>query len=237
MEILLTTNNRLDFTKQTLEGLELRLETPYTLIVVDNNSKDGTLEYLRRNVAANDMMLIELDEYKTISEAQDIGFQYIEGENFIMMQDDIIIPKLKPDVIDQLVAKMNNNLELTAIACRIQHIPNVKWGEGYFAEPSTALSCYFRINRTEDVKEMGGLGTSVRDDVEFVNRLKASGKKGVWANDLWCNHLGHGVKDRGYKEHKRAWGVRKDGTMNDGTDKPYPEIDPITNRPLNYYER
>lgn len=41
------TFNRLAYTKQTLRGLWATLEQPYYLIVADNNSTDGTQEYLK----------------------------------------------------------------------------------------------------------------------------------------------------------------------------------------------
>jgi glycosyltransferase involved in cell wall biosynthesis len=44
--ICLVTYNRLDYTKRTLRGFFKTIELPYYLIVVDNNSTDGTKEYL-----------------------------------------------------------------------------------------------------------------------------------------------------------------------------------------------
>lgn len=234
IDILLTTCNRLHFTRRSIEALSDRLITPYRLIVIDNQSEDGTLEYLLDLEQKNSdlYMVIALKEHKTISEAYGIGFRYVNSEYFISMQDDIIIPDLQPDVVQQLIELIEKYHGYSAIACRIQHVPNVKWGDGDLAEPSTALSAYFRISRTSDVKEMGGFGTKPRDDKEFINRIRSIGKKGGWANNLWCNHLGHGVKDRGYKDYQRKWGVRKDGSMNDGTHKPYKSIDSLTNKPL-----
>ena len=234
INIILTTCNRLDFTRQSIEALKERLTTPYRLIIVDNESNDGTLEYLLE-LEKNEPDIYKVivpSGHKTISEAQDIGFQFVDGKYFIIMQDDIIIPKLEPDVIQHLIALMEANPDYAGISSRIQYIPNVNWSNGNLSEPSTALSAYFRINRTSDVKVMGGLGKRPRDDKEFLRRVKSIGKRCGWANNLWCNHLGHGIKDRGYKEYKRKWGVRADGTMNDGRQSPYPEINPITNIPL-----
>src|SRR5688572_24144843 len=46
--IVLITFNRLAYTKRTLRELWGTAELPYYLIVVDNNSTDGTQEYLTR---------------------------------------------------------------------------------------------------------------------------------------------------------------------------------------------
>ena len=44
--IMMVTYNRLDLTKKTLEGLFKVTKYPFNLVVVDNASKDGTVEYL-----------------------------------------------------------------------------------------------------------------------------------------------------------------------------------------------
>jgi glycosyltransferase involved in cell wall biosynthesis len=44
---VVVTFNRLEYTKRTLRGLWDTLEQPYYLVVVDNNSTDGTQEYLK----------------------------------------------------------------------------------------------------------------------------------------------------------------------------------------------
>lgn len=45
--IALITHNRLDYTKRTVRSLLATLEVPYFLIVVDNNSSDGTQDYIK----------------------------------------------------------------------------------------------------------------------------------------------------------------------------------------------
>lgn len=44
--IVLITFNRLEYTKMTLRSLWKTIEVPYYLVAVDNNSSDGTQEYL-----------------------------------------------------------------------------------------------------------------------------------------------------------------------------------------------
>lgn len=48
MKLLITmiTYNRLGYTKQTLRSLWKTIEVPYYLVVIDNNSSDGTQKYL-----------------------------------------------------------------------------------------------------------------------------------------------------------------------------------------------
>lgn len=45
--IVLITYNRLDYSKRTLRSLWDTLEVPYYLVVIDNNSSDGTQDYMK----------------------------------------------------------------------------------------------------------------------------------------------------------------------------------------------
>ena len=45
--IVIVTHNQLAYTRQCLDSLRLLTDEPYELIVVDNGSTDGTVEYLR----------------------------------------------------------------------------------------------------------------------------------------------------------------------------------------------
>lgn len=45
--ICLITYNRLEYTKRTLESLKKTIDVPYYLIISDNNSTDGSLEWLK----------------------------------------------------------------------------------------------------------------------------------------------------------------------------------------------
>ena len=45
--IVIVTHNQLEYTRQCLDSIRLLTDEPYELIVVDNGSTDGTVEYLR----------------------------------------------------------------------------------------------------------------------------------------------------------------------------------------------
>lgn len=51
--IALITYNRLEYTKRTLRDLWATIEVPYYLVIVDNNSTDGTQEYIKGLVKRN----------------------------------------------------------------------------------------------------------------------------------------------------------------------------------------
>jgi len=236
IDIILTTCNRIDFTKRTIEELFNRVTTPYRLIIVDDESVDGTSEYVRgldRENKFNVYKTVVNTAHKNICESYNEGFKYVESEYFVTMQDDIIVPKLEPDVIQQLIILMEKYPGHGGIGCRIQRIPNVHWTDGDLSPARKALSAYFRIQRKSDILKVG-FGNRDWDDVAFVQNVREKlGKQVSWANNLWCNHIGY-CDQRGYHIKPRKWGTgihsRK---TQDYIRKPYPEVDPVTNVPLN----
>ena len=230
IDIVLLTFNRLEFTKRTIEELYKRIHTPFRLIIVDNVSVDGTREYiLKLKEEKWNVRLKLLQESSTICEGYNQGFKLVESELFITMQDDVIVPDLDPDVIQRLIALMNKYPNHGGIACRIQHIPNVKWLDEELSPARKALSAYFRIQRKSDIEEMGGFGERHWDDLAFTDGMRKIGKEVSWATNLWCNHIGH-CENRGYGEHKRSWGYP---FKNDKIKSlVYPKIDFETNKPL-----
>ena len=230
IDIVLLTFNRLAFTKQTLEGLYKRVNTPFRLIIVDNVSVDGTKEYLMELAKLKgNIKLILSDKPSTISEAYNEGLKYVESELFITMQDDVIVPDLEPDIIQQLIALMEKHPEQGGIACRIQHIPNINWLDKELTPARKALSAYFRIQRKSDMIKAGGFGKRHWDDLAFPAAIRSIGKELSWATNLWRNHLGH-CENRGYGNYKREWSY----PFNNESIRSlkYPEIDSKTNKPL-----
>lgn len=51
--VVLITYNRLEYTKKTLRDFWATIDTPHYLVVVDNNSSDGTQEYLKGLIKRN----------------------------------------------------------------------------------------------------------------------------------------------------------------------------------------
>ena len=63
---ILITYNRLDYTKKTLRTLLDTIEVPHYVIAVDNNSDDGTQEYLKSLVKRNRIDEVILNQTTTI---------------------------------------------------------------------------------------------------------------------------------------------------------------------------
>lgn len=97
--IVLVTYNRLAYTKRTLRALWDTIEVPYYLVVVDNNSTDGTREYLEKLVPRNraDKIILNPDNYYP-GKATNIGWEeglkeYPEATHLMRLDNDMYLAK------------------------------------------------------------------------------------------------------------------------------------------------
>ena len=67
VSIIMLTLNELDHTVKCLASIEAHTSQPHELIIVDNGSTDGTVEFLRRYVA-------EQDHVRVVANASNRGF-------------------------------------------------------------------------------------------------------------------------------------------------------------------
>jgi len=238
-DVVLITCNRVERTSVTIDELYKRLKTPFRLIVVDNESVDGTYEYLKMEKENGRVHVLDTCPGKLpITMSYNIGFKHVESSYVLTMQDDITVPDLDPCVIQQLIALMEKYPEYGGIGCRIQRIPNIDWNKGNedLVPARKALSAYFRISRKSDIDKLGENPFGIRqwDDLAFVQQIR--GKLGMecgWAKNIWCDHSRGYCQDRGYTVKPRKWGSGIHSRVTqDWVEKPYPPIDSKTCKPI-----
>ena len=97
--VVLITYNRLKYTKQTLRDFWNTIEVPYYLVIVDNNSNDGTREYLQslRKRGRADMIILNPDNYYP-GKACNIGWNeglkaYPDATHLMRLDNDMHLEK------------------------------------------------------------------------------------------------------------------------------------------------
>lgn len=110
--ISLVTYNRLDYTKRTLRDLFRTIEVPYYLVVVDNNSTDGTKEYLERHQKRNriDKVILNPGNYYP-GKATNIGWaeglkEYPEATHLMRLDNDMHLEKGWDSKAEQYFSKI-----------------------------------------------------------------------------------------------------------------------------------
>ena len=240
IDIILLSCNRIDNTRETIDRLynSIRFPDKIRLIVVDNESIDGTYEYLLEEKDRGRVHVLEsCPSDKPITMAYNIGFKHVESDLFIMQQDDIDIPDLEPkDVIEQLIELIEKTPDAGSVGCRIQRIPNMDWSGGTddLAPARKSASAYFRIQYKNDYIKMGMLNERKDwDDVNFCYLIRSIGKECYWTKKIWASHDRGYCLDRGYIVKPRRWGTGiHSRTRQAHIEKPYPLIDPKTCVPL-----
>lgn len=94
--IALVTYNRLNYTKRTLRYIWDSIEVPYYLVVVDNNSTDGTQEYLKENNKPGfiDLVICNPENYypgKATNIAWAEGLKYYQEATHLMRSDNDMV--------------------------------------------------------------------------------------------------------------------------------------------------
>jgi len=86
--IIIVTHNELAFTRMCLESVRFFTDEPYELIMVDNGSTDGTVEFLR---ASGDVRLIENAGNRGFPAACNQGILASRGEYILLLNNDVIV--------------------------------------------------------------------------------------------------------------------------------------------------
>jgi GT2 family glycosyltransferase len=121
------THNNLSYTKQCLESLiRITKYHPYELIVVDANSTDGTLEYLR---SKPEVRLVCLEKNYPYSHSLNRGIKAAKGEFLCFINNDTII--VQPEWLNILIECAENDEKIGVVGPRLyrQHLVNSTRGD------------------------------------------------------------------------------------------------------------
>lgn len=86
--IIIPTHNQLGLTKECLDSIRMRTDESIEIIVADNGSTDGTVEYLR---ALADVRLIENAENLGFPAAVNQGLRASRGDNLLLLNNDTVV--------------------------------------------------------------------------------------------------------------------------------------------------
>jgi glycosyltransferase involved in cell wall biosynthesis len=200
----------------------------YEILVVDNNSSDGTRELVERLIAEGNGAIRYLFERRQgKSFALNTGLTEARGAIYLIADDDLVLP---PDYLSRVWSAFRAHPEVSVVAGKVLPL----WGAAVPAwltqEHWSALALcdygaeklYTGVNesicllagafRRADVEAVGGyhleLGVSKSriggtEDVDLLARLYEAGRRGLYLPDLWLNHKV--PADRLTKTYHRRW--------------------------------
>ncbi len=94
--IVIPTYNRLPILQKCLRALEIQtcdpqLVTDYEIVVVDDGSSDGTIEWLRNSTNELPHLKIYEQAHKGASAARNLGVEQAQGDTIIFIDSDIVV--------------------------------------------------------------------------------------------------------------------------------------------------
>ncbi|MNJ40038.1 N-acetylglucosaminyl-diphospho-decaprenol L-rhamnosyltransferase [compost metagenome] len=99
-DLVIVTYNSASYIQQCLEAIRAYTPSDYTIIVVDNGSTDGTIEYLQNYP---DIKLIANSQNRGYASAVNLGIKHGLAETIVIMNPDVFVTKnWLPPLIDAL---------------------------------------------------------------------------------------------------------------------------------------
>jgi len=207
--IVIVTHNQLGYTKMCLDSIRFLTDEPYELIVVDNGSTDGTLEYLR---ACGDVKLIENTDNRGFPAAANQGILAGRGRQTLLLNNDVIVTTgwlrrmlvaLRSDPSIGVVGPCSNAVgstqqveigygDLTSLDGWAWDYGRRHDGQREEAERVVGFCLLFLrelVDRIGVLDERFGIGNFEDDD--FCLRAGQAGYRTVIARDAFIHHFGH----------------------------------------------
>lgn len=136
VSIIVLNWNGKKFLKNCLDSLQKVTYSPLEIIVVDNNSKDGSQEFVKTNYEK--VILIENKENYGFAKGNNIGFEISKGDYILILNNDTIVT---PNFLSSLIKDFENNPKIACLQPQIRLSENKQLldGVGAFLTPTGFL--------------------------------------------------------------------------------------------------
>lgn len=215
VSIVVLTRNALEYTRQCLESVRRCTETPYEIIVVDNGSTDGTVEFLRAQAASHtDLRVIENAENLGFAGGNNQGIEAARGEYVLLLNNDVVVT---PGWLDRMVRVTDDDPKIGIVGpmtnriSGAQQVPSVAYDQdtlagldtfaqavaqqhGYCVTPTWRIVGFCMLIRRAVIDAIGGLDTAFgrgnHEDDDYCIRAAIAGFRAGFAHDSFVHHFG-----------------------------------------------
>jgi len=141
VDIITLNFNGLEFTKMFVESLYANTEYPFNLIIVDNASTDGSVEYLKQLEKEKANLIVHYNKVKDKGFADGIntGLSYSKNPYVLIINNDIIISE--KGWLKKLVECLESDNKIAIVGCKLLYPNNlIQHGGGYLALNAFSLT-------------------------------------------------------------------------------------------------
>ncbi len=207
--IVMLTYNQLDYTKLCIESIrKFTHKDSYEIIIVDNNSQDGTQNWLKQQ---NDLTVIYNKENKGFPAGCNQGIKVAKGESILLLNNDIIVtPNWLYNLNNALwsddkigaVGSVTNNISYyqaiyvnyNNVTDMLNYAKNNNNSNHDMWKYRVKLVGFCMLIKKAVIDEVGVLdeiftpGNYEDDDLSY--RIIKSGKQNIFCNDAYIHHFG-----------------------------------------------
>ncbi|HEX8322632.1 MAG TPA: glycosyltransferase family 2 protein [Tepidisphaeraceae bacterium] len=195
VSVVLVNWNRYDDIMFALAALRRVTYPNIEIIVVDNNSEDGSPERLLKEP---DVALVRLCRNCGPSEARNVGMQAAEGKYIFLLDSDAVVA---PETISVLVDRMEGEDDLGILGCRILNYHSRRIDQWVYSQPyashgnrpfdTYSFSAAGAMIRASTLKQVGGFWERLfiyNEEVDLAVRVLRAGYRVAYEPDAHVLH-------------------------------------------------
>ena len=216
--IIILTHNQLEYTKKCINSIFKHTREPFELIVVDNGSTDGTVEYLESEVRSREsgvgIKIIKNKENLGFAAGNNQGMAEAKGNYVLLMNNDIVVT---PGWLGRLIACAEQNPKIGIVGPMSNYVAKpqlvedltyntetldglndfaLKFSNTYSGKtlPYMRVIGFCMLIKRAVIDKIGGLDTRYGignfEDDDFNLRAKLAGYEPCIVKDCFVHHFG-----------------------------------------------